>query len=110
MCCVARSNVAPKPAVASFCSAMQNPALVASGTIVCAALDMRVERSPDFPEGQEAGRVGRGVGIVKCIDNGLGNICVWWEEDGDYTLWTRACPPECDVVKVQGFATSTSNT
>lgn len=65
----------------------------------CAFVGLSVVRSPGF-EGDPSGRVGNGVGRVVDPDFGLGNISVYWSDDGDYTQWTRAGPHGMDVVSV----------
>jgi len=59
---------------------------------------MLVRKHPLFPIGEEAGRVGNGVGMILNPDAGLGNVTVYWEDDGDTTLWTRASLEGFDLV------------
>lgn len=59
---------------------------------------MLVRKHPLFPAGEEAGRVGNGVGMILNPDAGLGNVTVYWEDDGDTTLWTRASLDGFDLV------------
>ncbi len=84
--------------VACVSYALQNPLMLHMGVVVCAHGGMEVRKSPEFPEGKEAGRVGTGVGIVLNPNGCLGNLVVRWPEDGDYTLWTRAGAHGFDVV------------
>lgn len=64
--------------------------LRAENRTVRARTGMRVRRSHQFPVGEETGRVGNGVGIIRNPDSGIGNVTVYWPADGDITLWTRA--------------------
>ena len=66
--------------------------------LVCAFEGLLVVKSPSFPEGEEAGRVGNGVGVVHEADGELGNLKVYWTEDGDFSVWTRAGVDGFDVV------------
>lgn len=68
--------------------------------LVCAFPGLYVVKSPSFPEGEEAGRVGNGVGIVHESDYQLGNLKIYWRDDGDFTFWTRAAEHGLDVVTV----------
>lgn len=63
----------------------------------CAFVGLQVQRRTGF-EGEPSGRVGSGVGRVTDPDFGLGNIVVYWRDDGDFTQWTRAGPHGMDVV------------
>ena len=78
--------------------AVHNAAMCKRKAIVCAFPGMRVVKSPSFPEGEESGRVGTGVGVVVWDDTKLGNLKVYWDDDGDYTCWTRASSHGFDVV------------
>ena len=82
-------------ACVSFC--MSNLTLAQSDSVEQAVVGLRVIRSPSF-EGEVAGRVGNGVGIVKNPDLSTGNIAVWWPQDSDLTIWTRADNHGFDVV------------
>ena len=68
------------------------------GEFVCAKRGMLVEKSPSFPAGQESGRVGRGVGVVVDDDSDAKTIHVYWREEGDHTVWTRASEAGMDVI------------
>lgn len=69
-----------------------------SGVVTRAYAGMLVCKHPSFPEGEEAGRVGNGIGVILNPDAGLGNVVVYWENDGDTTLWTRAACHGFDLV------------
>ena len=66
--------------------------------LVCASPGLCVVKSPSFPDGEEAGRVGEGVGVVIEDDSELGNLKVYWSDDSDFTCWTRASDHGLDVV------------
>ena len=66
--------------------------------LVCAYKGLRVVPSRLFPQGEEAGRVGEGVGIVQESDSPLGNLKVYWIKNGDSTCWTRAADHGLDVM------------
>lgn len=84
--------------VASLSFALRHPDAMCRGLCVPAREGMRVQKGPCFPSGKEAGRVGRGVGIVHSADAGLENLVVSWPADGDFTIWTRAGKHGFDVV------------
>ena len=84
--------------VACASYALENMSLCRRWKLVCAVEGLQVVKAPDFPVGQEAGRVGCGIGIVTVADSDLGNISVYWTEDGDTTVWTRAAGHGLDVV------------
>lgn len=84
--------------VACVSYASRNIRMCKKQQLVCAYPGLCVVRSPSFPVGDEAGRVGNGVGIVYEDDNVLGNLRVYWKEDGDFTVWTRASYHGFDVV------------
>ena len=71
------------------------------GVFQPAYVGLRVAKSPSFPTGEEAGRVGPGVGTVTKVELGNGNIEVLWHEVGDITLWTRAGEHGFDVVSLK---------
>ena len=84
--------------VACVSYALENMNLCRRMKLVCACEGLRVVKAPDFPVGDEAGRVGSGFGVVTVADSGIGTICVYWYEDGDTTVWTRAAEHGLDVV------------
>ena len=84
--------------VASTEYVRENLGMAIGGQVVCAREDLLVRRSPTFPDGEEAGRVGPGVGCVVHPNGGLQNIHVEWPESGDKTIWTRAGEHGFDVV------------
>ena len=83
--------------VACVSHAIEHTSLCKRGRLQCASVGLKVVRSPRF-DGDEAGRVGTGTGVVVDPDPGLGNIAVYWPLDGDRTLWTRAGSHGMDVV------------
>ena len=83
--------------VACVSHAIDNMGLCKGRRMQCASVGLKVVRSPRF-DGDEAGRVGTGTGVVVDPDFGLSNIAVYWPLDGDTTLWTRAGSHGMDVV------------
>jgi len=84
--------------VCSIEAFISRPWLASRDDVILAREGMVVFKNPDFPKGEESGRVCDGPGKILCVSTVVGGLDVHWIDRDDRTIWTRAGIGGFDVV------------